>query len=255
MYGELRVAVVIPAHEEAELLPVTVAGLPDWVDGVIVVDDASRDATAHVASELETSRLELIVHHENQGVGGAIVTGYRRALCMGFDAVVVVGADNQMDPTEMPALLEPLVEGSADYVKGNRLGHPEVYRRMPWVRLIGNIVLTAMTRLATGYGHLRDAQCGYTAINRQTLEKLSLESLYPRYGFPNDLLAKLADIHARVVDRPVSPIYGQEQSGLRIRKVVFPILGILFRARRQRTLRQRRETRLVAHGPRAGESL
>lgn len=234
MYRGLRVAVVIPAHDEARLLPVTLAGLPDFVDHVIVVDDASTDGTAAVARRAGPWQLDVVRHARNQGVGGAIVTGYRRALALAVDAVVVVGADAQMDPAEMPALIDPLADGEADYVKGDRLGHPEVRARMPRLRFIGNHVLTRLTRLATGYRHIRDSQCGYTALAAPTLEALPLDRLYPRYGFPNDLLARLGEQRARVVDRPVSPIYGDERSGLRIPRVIGPILWLLARAAARR---------------------
>lgn len=238
MYRGLRVAVVIPAHNEERLLPVTLRGLPAFVDHVIVVDDASTDATARVARRRGRWSLEVIRHPHNLGVGGAIVTGYRRALALGVDATVVVGADAQMDPQEMPRLLDPLVSGEADYVKGNRLGHPEVWRRMPRVRLLGNLALSWMTQFSSGYKGLRDSQCGYTALGRASLARLPLGDLYPRYGFPNDLLAKLAEVGARVVDRPVTPIYADERSGLRVSRVAWPIFWLLVRSGTRRVVRR-----------------
>jgi glycosyltransferase involved in cell wall biosynthesis len=229
------VAVVVPAHNEVRLLPTTLAGLPAWVDHVVVVDDASVDGTD--AAARAGGRVEVIRHPVNKGVGGAIVTGYRRALVLGVDAVVVVGADAQMDPGEMPALLDPLVADAADYVKGDRLGHPEVVRRMPWLRLLGNHALSRMTRWATGYRDLMDAQCGYTALSAAMLARLPLDALYARYGFPNDLLARLSDANARVVGCAVTPIYADETSGIRIPRVVAPILWILLRAMGRRVAR------------------
>ena len=240
MYSGLRVAVVIPAHNESRLLPVTLAGLPPFVDHVLVVDDASTDQTFSAARQLGPWHLEVIRHPFNQGVGGAIVTGYRRALVLGVDAVVVVGADAQMCPDEMSLLLDPIVRGDADYVKGDRLGHPELWRRMPWFRIFGNWALTALTRLSSGCWHLRDSQCGYTALSAGALGRLPLDALYRRYGFPNDMLAWLAGDGARVVDRPVTPIYGDEQSGIRIARVVLPILWLLLRSGTRRMRLQRR---------------
>ncbi len=228
MYRGMRVVVVVPAFNEARLLPRTLAGLPAFVDHVVVVDDASADDTSGAAHGAGP-RVEVLRHAVNRGVGGAIVTGYQRALILQADATVVVGADAQMDPAEMHRLLDPLADGLADYAKGDRLGHPEVVRRMPWVRLLGNHALSWMTRLATGYA-VRDSQCGYTALNLATLRQLPLDDLYGRYGFPNDLLAKLAAVGARVVDRPVSPIYGDERSGIRVVRVVAPISLLLLRA-------------------------
>ena len=240
MYGTLRVAVVIPAHNEASLLPVTLAGIPNWIDHIIVVDDQSTDATVEQFKRATNPGLELIRHGINQGVGAAICSGYARARSLGVDATVVMGADNQMDPNEIHRLLDPIVEDRADYVKGNRMGHPELFKRMPWIRLGGNVCLTRLTRFATGYGELNDAQCGYTAINGRTLDRVDLGTLFPRYGFPNDLLAKLANLNARVEDQPVSPIYENESSELRIHRVALPILGILVRATLQRGRRWRR---------------
>lgn len=238
MYRGLKVVVVVPAFNEASLLPVTLGGLPDFVDAVVVVDDASTDATAAAAQAVRLlgPALHLVTHPQNRGVGAAICTGYQRALGLGADAAVVVGADAQMAPAEMASLLDPLAEGLADYVKGDRLGHPEVVRRMPAVRYLGNHVLSRLTRLATGYA-VRDSQCGYTALAAGTLARLDLASLYPRYGFPNDLLAKLAEVDARVVDRPVTPIYGDEVSGIRLHRVCGPILWLLARATLRRLAR------------------
>lgn len=251
MYGQFKVAVVIPAHNEDRLLPQTLATLPAWIDDIIVVDDGSDDHTAQHASG---PRVELISHTRNQGVGAAIRTGYVRACELGADIAVVVGADKQMDPTEMLRLVEPIAQDVCDYAKGNRMGHAQVIKRMPWVRYVGNRCLTMLTRWATGYGQLHDAQCGYTAISTSMLRQLPLDALYPRYGFPNDLLAKLANANARVMDRPVSPIYGEERSDLRISRVVLPILGILLRAARERLSRWRRRRRQVTLGGRAREA-
>lgn len=238
MYRGLRVAVVVPAFNESRLLPVTLAGLPRFVDHVLVIDDASTDRTAMVARRKGPWALEVIRHPANQGVGGAIVTGYRRAASLGVDAAVVVGADAQMDPGEMHRLLDALVDEGADYAKGDRLGHSELWTRMPWVRLLGNRALTCLTRISSGYWHIRDSQCGYTAITRQAITRLPLGDLYPRYGFPNDLLAKLGELGARVADCPVTPIYGDEISRLRIPRVAGPIFWLILRSGGRRIWRR-----------------
>ncbi len=239
MYRNLKICVVVPAHQEKQLLPQTLKTMPKYVDRIIVVNDGSTDGTGDIAKNWPDKRVEVINHGENRGVGAAIVTGYRNALKLDTDAIVVVGADAQMDPDEMSGLLNPLVSDEADYIKGDRLGHPELSSRMPLSRRIGNVALTVLTRWSSGYGHIRDSQCGYTAISARTLRRLDLNSLYCRYGFPNDILAKLAEIKARVIDHPVTPIYGREASGIRIYKVVFPILWLLLRSGCRRLLRQR----------------
>lgn len=230
MYRGWRITVVVPAFNEARLLPRTLETLPRFVDDVVVVDDASSDRTLASARRAGPWRLEVIRHAYNQGVGGAIVTGYRRALTLGAQAAVVVGADAQMDPAEMSALLDALVDGHAGYAKGDRLGHPELWRRMPWVRVVGNLALSRLTALTTGLRHVRDSQCGYTAITSEALRVLPLDHVYRRYGFPNDLLSHLALAGVPVVDRPVTPIYATETSGIRLPRVVPALLWLLGRA-------------------------
>ena len=215
VYSGLSIAAVVPAHNEEKLIGRTVATMPRLVDHVIVIDDGSTDATAQRALERGDGRFAMVRHPQNLGVGAAIVSGYRAALSCRADVVVVMAGDGQMDPDEIDRLLEPIAVGTADYVKGYRLGHPELARRMPATRRVGNRVLSALTRAATGDRSLRDTQCGYTAISRRALEALPLDRVWPRYGYPNDLLAHMQAARLRVVDRPVTPIYGDEQSGIR----------------------------------------
>lgn len=234
MWSGLRVAVVIPAYREERLLPVTLRGLPSWLDEIIVVDDASEDQTAQAAWALEGyfqergARLSVIRQPHNGGVGSAILRGYREAADRDATVAVVVGADAQMDPEEMPALLEAIRRG-ADYAKGERFSHPEVRARMPVARYWGNQILSLLTGLIAGLPELRDAQCGYTALRLSALQSLPLEHIYPRYGFPNDLLLRLVEGGARVEQVPVSPIYGSERSKLSIPRVIGPLLWILAR--------------------------
>lgn len=236
MYRGARVAVVIPAFNEARLLPRTLETLPAWVDVVVVVDDASSDRTSACARRAGPWSLEVIRHAFNQGVGGAIVTGYKRALALRADVAVVVGADAQMEPAEMHTLVDATIDDRAGYAKGDRLGDPHLWRRMPLSRLVGNFALSRLTALATGLSHVRDSQCGYTAITADALRRVPLDALYRRYGFPNDLLSWLAVAGVRVVDRPVTPIYATETSGIRIPRVVLPLLGLLARALGRRLL-------------------
>jgi glycosyltransferase involved in cell wall biosynthesis len=223
--GAGKVGVVIPAFNEARLLGTTLRGLPGWIDLAIVVDDGSRDATAEVALGVAGIPVRLCRHDENRGVGAAIVTGYRACLDEGVDIAVVMGADNQMHPDDLRPLLAPILRGRADYVVGDRLAWPGGWRAFPASRLLGVLGLGVATRMATGLP-VRDAQCGYTAITREALERLPLESLYPRYGFPNDLLAKASMAGLAVTTTPVRPIYADETSDLCIAKVVAPLLRI-----------------------------
>jgi glycosyltransferase involved in cell wall biosynthesis len=247
MFRGRAVAVVIPAYNEADKIAATIRSVPGFVDQVIVVDDGSPDATAAAARRAARRassrgagraggrRVEVLVHGENRGVGAAIATGYARALALGADAVAVMAGDGQMDPADLPRLLAPVVAGAADYAKGNRLAWPGGWRRIPPVRLLGNLVLSFLTRLASGYWRLLDAQSGYTVASRRALALLAAEPFFPRYGYPNDVLIRLGAAGARVVDVPVRPLYGPAwRSGLRPLRVALPIARLLLRAAARR---------------------
>jgi glycosyltransferase involved in cell wall biosynthesis len=208
-----RVAVVIPAYCEARLITRTLSGLPDFVDAIYVVDDASSDGTAEAAAASGDPRLSVIVHERNQGVGAAIVTGYRAALSEQADVVAVMAGDAQMDPAELRSVVAPVVAGVADYVKGNRF-RSALRRHMPWPRRLAGAVLSAFTRLASGLS-VDDCQCGYTAIGRRALTTLPLGELWPRFGYPNDLLLMLARHRLQVSEVTVRPIYADERSDVR----------------------------------------
>ncbi len=223
-----RVAVVVPAYEEEHLVGETLRGIPDVVDRIFVVDDASSDATVERAREAADARTEVIVHERNGGVGAAIVTGYKRALAEEIDVVVVMAADNQMDPAELLILVEPVARGETDYAKANRLFTGEAWSVIPRTRYLGNAVLSLFTKIASGYWHVADSQAGYTALGLDALRRLDLDRVYRRYGFPNDMLVHLNVINARVRDVPSRPIYGVgERSGIRLRKVVPRISWLL----------------------------
>ena len=222
-----RVAVVVPAHDEERLIGETLRGIPDFVDRVYVVDDASRDGTAAAARAAGDPRVVVLAHERNEGVGAAIVTGYRRALADRVDVTCVMAADNQMDPAELASLAGPVARGETDYAKANRLVTGEAWRVIPRSRYLGNAVLSFLTKIASGYWHVADSQAGYTALSLAALERLDLDRVYPRYGFPNDLLVHLNVAGARVRDVPSRPIYGVgERSGIRLRSVV-PRISLL----------------------------
>ncbi|HLF68846.1 MAG TPA: glycosyltransferase family 2 protein [Gaiellaceae bacterium] len=226
-----RVAVVVPAYDEEGLVTETLRGIPDFVDRVFVVDDASQDGTAQAAESVTDPRVEVIRHEQNLGVGAAIVSGYRRALEEEIDVTCVMAADNQMDPFELPALVEPVARGEAEYVKANRLVSGEAWKVIPRTRYLGNAVLSLLTKIASGYWHVADSQAGYTALSLAALRRLDLDRLYPRYGFPNDVLVHLNVQSARVRDVPSRPIYDVgERSGIRLRSVVPRISWLLLKA-------------------------
>jgi glycosyltransferase involved in cell wall biosynthesis len=225
-----RVAVVVPAYQEEQLVGETLAGIPDFVDRVFVVDDASTDATATRARAAADARTEVVVHERNGGVGAAIVTGYERARSEGIDVVCVMAADNQMDPAELINLVQPVARGEVDYAKANRLFTGEAWSVIPRTRYLGNAMLSLLTKIASGYWHVADSQAGYTALGLDALRRLDLDRIYRRYGFPNDILVHLNVTNARVRDVPSRPIYGVgERSGIRLRKVVPRISWLLLK--------------------------
>jgi glycosyltransferase involved in cell wall biosynthesis len=225
-----RVAVVVPAHNEETLIAETIRGIPDFVDRIYVVDDHSSDGTAAAVKALNVSRVELIEHERNEGVGAAILSGYRRALEERIDVTAVMAADAQMDPADLQMLAAPVARGEVDYAKANRLFTGQAWEVIPRYRYLGNAVLSLLTKIASGYWHVADSQSGYTAISLRYLELLDLDRIYPRYGFPNDMLVHLNVWDARVRDYPSRPIYGVgERSGIRLRKVVPRISWLLFK--------------------------
>ncbi len=244
MFRGLSIGVVIPAFNEEHAIAHAVDAVPDLVNVAIVVDDASHDDTAGAAERVVrahgNTRFEIVRHAENRGVGGAIVTGYRRVLALGLDVAVVMAGDGQMDPADLEGLLAPIADDRADYAKGNRFLHPDIWRAMPTARLVGNMVLSAATRLTSGYRHVFDSQCGYTAITRRALAAIDLDRVFPRYGYPNDLLARLHAAGMRVVDVPVRPVYGPGwKSGIGIHTVVYPVAYVLFRSWATRVVAER----------------
>jgi hypothetical protein len=224
-----HVAVVVPAFDEARLIARTLASIPRFVDRVVVVDDASRDRTAQIVAGWEDPRVELVRHAVNRGVGAAIATGYRRAFEGGADVAAVMAGDAQMDPADLRRVVAPIVRGEADYVKGDRLSHPAARARMPVARWVGNHALSRLTRLTTGLS-IRDSQCGYTALGREAARRLPLDRLYPRYGYPNDLLSLAAVARLRVAEVVVRPVYGEERSGIRPTDLVTRFSPVLARS-------------------------
>jgi glycosyltransferase involved in cell wall biosynthesis len=236
MRNGVRVAVVVPARNEARLLGRTLATMPGFVDHVVVVDDASDDGTAQVAEAFEDVRIEVLRHPRRRGVGGAIVTGYARAFAAGADVAAVMAGDAQMDPDDLARVVDPVTRGEADYCKGDRLSHPDAGRVMPRHRRLANHAFSRLTRLATGLP-VQDSQCGYTAISRHAAESVRTEDMWSGYGYPNDLLGMLARTGLRVHQVTVRPIYGDETSGLRLHHGLVIVPWVLARAGARRFAR------------------
>lgn len=232
MVDQHTVAVVVPAFNEEVMIEGTILEIPSFVDHIVVVDDASTDRTAEIVGSLSVQhpRLTLITLECNQGVGAAIRTGYAWCRDRGIDITVVMAGDGQMNPADLPALLQPILEGRSDYVKGNRLITGRAWNKIPRVRYLGNAALSFLTKIASGYWHCSDSQTGYTAITLAALKKIPVEEIYPRYGMPNDLLVTLNIHNLRVCDVPVEPVYGRgETSGIRVHRVIFTIGALMIR--------------------------
>jgi glycosyltransferase involved in cell wall biosynthesis len=221
-----RVAVVVPCYNEEAGIREVIRHVPAGVDLIVAVDDASTDATWQVLSGLDEPRLRAVRHERNRGVGGAMRSGYRRALDEGADIVVKMDGDGQMDPALLPRLIAPLIRAEADYAKGNRFNHVEALGTMPRIRLLGNGILSFLTKLASGYWSNFDPTNGYTAIRRDTLDRLDFDRLAESYFFESSMLIELNTLGAVVRDVEMAARYGEERSSLRISRVLlaFPPL-------------------------------
>jgi glycosyltransferase involved in cell wall biosynthesis len=233
MYRDHSVAVVVPAYNEETQIARVIETMPDIVDMTIIINDCSKDATSEAVREhpeYANGKVTLLEHEVNQGVGGAIATGYKWARDNDYGVAVVMAGDGQMDPDDLPAILDPVVEGKADYTKGNRLVTGEAFKKIPKIRFFGNSALSLFTKIASGYWHVADSQTGYTAINKAALHLIDWDDMFKRYGQPNDLLVKLNVAGFRVVDVPIKPVYNVgEQSGIKVHRVIFTISSLLLR--------------------------
>lgn len=247
MYRGHSVGVVIPAYNEEPFVATVVQELPAFVDTVYLVDDASTDGTwqamrnamgvragyspgrrgprpvldrfepplaNRLAAAEELDGVMRLQHDENRGAGGAIKTGYQVALADGIDVIATVDGDGQMDSSDISRLLDPVVAGEAGYAKGNRFAGENVVREMPAFRLLGNVVLTGLTRVASGYWRLSDPQNGFTAISREALSAVDLEVIWEYYGYMNQLMAQLNSAGVDVADVPMPSTYGEEESNI-----------------------------------------
>ena len=261
MYRDHSIGVVVPAYNEKEFIGEVIKTMPEYVDRIYVVDDCSTDCTwdeiqsaaqedceptftgnteplvadgggsllaQRAAVHDPIGRVIPIQHHENRGAGGSIKTGYLAALEDAVDIVPTVDGDGQMDLNQLPKLLDPIVEGEADYAKGNRLLYKDFRMEMPKFRFFGNSILTFLTKVASGYWKTMDPQNGYTAISRYALDNVGLSGMYEYYGYCNDLLVKLNTKGMRVADVAMPAVYGDEESSIEystyIRKVSWMLL-------------------------------
>jgi len=232
MYRNFKIGVVIPAYnEEAQILKVT-SSIPSYIDHIIVVNDGSKDNTLGKLQEAQLTepRLKFFSHEKNRGTGAARITGLKNILNEDVDIVALIDGDGQMDLSELPSLLDSLIDRKYDLAKGNRFFSGEAWSKIPKVRYLGNAMLSLLTKISSGYWHIADFQTGYIVIRKSLLAKIDLDHLYHHYGFPNDLLIHANIAKGRVVDVPIKPIYGVgEKSNIKFRKVIPKIGWLLIR--------------------------
>jgi len=246
MYKEKTVGVVVPAYNEEGFVGEVIDTIPEYVDRVYVVDDDSTDGTwkeirkhakkvnerhefeEKVKKEYEFEQKVVPIRHDkNKGVGGAIKTGYLLAIEDEIDITAVMGGDGQMDPDNLHLLLDPIVEGEADYAKGNRLMHYSYRQDMTKWRFIGNSILTFLTKIASGYWKTMDPQNGYTAISKYALKNVGIKKMWEGYGYCNDLLVRLNTKDMKVADVSMEAIYGEEGSDIKYRSYIFKVSWML----------------------------
>jgi len=230
-YRGRRIAVVVPAYNEEELIGEVLDGIPDYVAKVYAVNDGSSDRTGEIIEDYarRDPRVVPIHHSPNRGPGAAVISGYSRALSDGIDVVATMDGDGQMDPQYLSKFLDPIIDGKCDFTLGNRLGSPEYRGRMSKWRFFGNAMLTFLTKIASGYWSMMDPQNGYTAISRRALESIDFKDMYPRYGYLNDRLVRL-NIHGFRIQNIAHPAkYGNEKSSIKYGRYIVRVSNLLLR--------------------------
>jgi glycosyltransferase involved in cell wall biosynthesis len=231
MYNDKKIAVVVPAYNEERLIGKTLSTMPSFVDTIVVINDGSSDSTGSLVEQAiqKDSRIVHIENQQNLGLGKSIIEGYKKAHELMADIIAVMAGDAQMDPDDLENIIQPIIEEKALYVKGNRLLSPGAFQIMPKYRFFGNAILTMLTKFATGYFHLMDPQCGYTAINSSALKYLDSEKPHEGYGYNAHLLYQLNLRNAKVVDVYVKPVYGEAVSGIKLSRYIPSVSYLLIK--------------------------
>ena len=224
------IGVVVPAYNEELLIEETINGIPKYVEKIYVIDDCSTDRTPEILKTISDPRVISVRHEKNKGVGAAIITGYKLALEDDMDIVAVMAGDDQMDPEQLPRLITPIIDGRADYTKGNRLLSKDFRSGMSTWRTLGNAMLTMITKIGSGYWHIMDPQNGYAAISGDALRMMNLDLLYPYYGYCNDMLVKLNAFGMRTLDVAMPARYGREKSSIRYSKYIVKVAPMIFKS-------------------------
>lgn len=231
MYKGKSISVVIPTYNDGILLKDTLLGIPHYVDNIIVVNDGSEEETAQILNEmtLKDGRIKVLTHQVNMGLGQSLIDGYLKALDKESDITAVMAGDNQMAPSDLIDVIEPIADESFDYVKGNRLLRDDVTRRMPMYRYIGNSFLTLLTKVATGYWKSIDPQCGYTAISYKALSVIPIKDMIKGYGYNAHIMNMLNLNNFKLLDVEVEPVYGNEKSKIKVIRYAFNVSFLLIK--------------------------
>ena len=232
MFRDKKIGVVIPCFNEEQNLSTVVHNLPDFIDAIIIINDASTDRTLAESQILQKDNCKILIvnHAKNRGVGAAIKSGYRRIIEENCEISVVMAGDNQMDPIYLKYLILPIANGSVDFMKTTRTKHESSSEVIPKIRIIGNAVLTILTKIVSGYWSVNDCQSGYVAVNTKILRAMQLDSLYEKYGQPNDFLILMNIVNARIGEILTPPRYNVgEKSKMKIWKLFFTLPCLFFR--------------------------
>lgn len=235
MYRDRKIGLIIPAHNEERLIVPTLKNVPEYFDHIIVIEDKSTDSTKELVEEYakKDTRVNLILHDENRGVGAGVITGLETILKLNVEVILAVGGDNQMDLSEAKKFLDPLIEGRADYVKGNRfMSKGNALRDMPKQRLIGNISLSFLTMFFSGYWGIFDTQDGYIGFTRELAQTTDWNPYWKGYGFVSDFIIRFSGEKRRIMDVPRRAVYleGEKQSQINVRKYFLMIYFVMIRA-------------------------
>ncbi|MHA1124554.1 MAG: glycosyltransferase family 2 protein [Candidatus Heimdallarchaeota archaeon] len=231
MYKGKKLCVIVPAYNEELLIRNTLSGIPEYVDKIYVTDDCSIDDTAKIVKEIAAtdSRVFLIQHKENQGVGGAIISGFKKAIEDDMELVSIMAGDDQMRPKHLPDLLDPIIAGKTEFTKGNRL-KKGYWKGMSGFRLFGNKILTLLNKIVSGYWGVSDPQNGYIGISVDFLRRMDLDSMYKGYAFENDFMIKANIVNVRIKNVDIPAYYGEEQSKIKYGRFIVRTSWHLFKS-------------------------
>lgn len=231
MIQNKSIGVVVPAYNEGKLIEQVLDTMPDFVDKIIVVNDGSTDGTKEKILEKQkiNDRIYLYNHLQNKGLGQSLIDGYKKAVDFQMDVTAVMAGDAQMDPDDLQDVVLPVIQEETDYVKGSRLLVQGVQEKMPRYRFIGNNILTLLTKFATGYWHVVDPQCGYTAISYRAISNIPIDTMIKGYGYNAHILYMLNMQNFRVKDVKVKPVYGEEVSKIKLGKYIRHVSALLLK--------------------------